>query len=108
MATTPSSITIAKKQRARLRIPPQYLAPVLITCILAAGQLSSGILLGYRLLLIAIGAAMLTEVVLTRLWYGRWPSLASAYITGISMGILIRSIAWWPYALGSMIAITSK
>src|SRR6266851_5293915 len=107
MATTPSSIAV-EKQRARLRIPPQYLAPVLITCILAAGQLSAGMLLGYGQLLTAIGAAMLTEVVLARLWYGRWPSLASAYITGISMGILIRSIAWWPYALGSMIAITSK
>src|SRR5207244_3177721 len=65
-------------------------------------------LLGYGQLLTAIGAAMLMEVVLARLWYGRWPSLASAYITGISMGILVRSFHAWPYALGSMIAITSK
>ncbi|MGC2660091.1 MAG: hypothetical protein WA324_19195, partial [Bryobacteraceae bacterium] len=37
-----------------------------------------------------------------------FPNLASAYITGISVGILIRSPAFWPYALCSSIAITSK
>ena len=33
---------------------------------------------------------------------------ASAYITGISVGILVRSPAFWPYALCSAISITSK
>ena len=28
---------------------------------------------------------------------GKWPHLASAYITGISVGILVRSPAFWPY-----------
>ena len=39
---------------------------------------------------------------------GKWPHLASAYITGISVGILIRSPAFWPYVLCSLISITSK
>jgi Na+-transporting NADH:ubiquinone oxidoreductase subunit NqrB len=34
--------------------------------------------------------------------------LASAYITGISVGILVRSPEWWPFALCAAIAITSK
>ena len=54
----------------------------LITCILAVAQLSAGILLEYKLLLTAIGAAMVVEIVLSWLWYGRFPHLASAYITG--------------------------
>ena len=28
---------------------------------------------------------------------GKWPNLASAYISGISVGILVRSPAVWPY-----------
>ena len=48
------------------------------------------------------------ELILGRLFVGKWPHLASAYITGISVGILIRSPAFWPYALCSLISITSK
>jgi Na+-transporting NADH:ubiquinone oxidoreductase subunit NqrB len=43
-----------------------------------------------------------------RALYGRWPHLASAYVSGISVGILVRSPAFWPYALCSAISITSK
>ena len=45
---------VLEKRAPRFRFNPQYLAPLLVTAILAAGQLSSGILLGYRLLLTAI------------------------------------------------------
>ena len=45
---------------------------------------------------------------LGRLLYGKFPNLASAYITGISVGILLRSPEYWPYAISSAIAITSK
>ena len=86
----------------------RYLAPMLITCILAAGQLSFGILESYTRTLLAILTAIGTELVLARLYRGQWPHLASAYITGISVGILVRSPAFWPYALCSMLSITSK
>ena len=33
---------------------------------------------------------------------------ASAYISGISVGILVRSPAYWPYALCALISIMSK
>ena len=45
---------------------------------------------------------------MARLTYGQWPHPASAYITGISVGILVRSPFLWPYALGSLISIASK
>src|SRR5690242_11007508 len=51
---------------------------------------------------------MLLDLVLARLLLRKWPHLASAYITGISVGILVRSPAYWPYALCSAISITSK
>ena len=57
---------------------------------------------------LAILTAIAIEMVLSRLFAGKWPHVASAYITGISVGILIRSPAIWPYALCSMISITSK
>jgi len=46
--------------------------------------------------------------VLGRLVFGKYPNLASAYITGISVGILVRSPEFWPYALCAALSITSK
>ena len=86
----------------------RYLPPLLITAILLVGQLSFGLLESFSRTLLAIGTAVLFELVLARLLYGKFPHLASAYITGISVGILIRSPEYWPYALTSAIAITSK
>lgn len=86
----------------------RYLAPVLVTGILLAGQLSYGILESYPKTVVAIGAAIGVEILLARLFYGVVPPLASAYITGISVGMLIRSPEFWPYALTSGISITSK
>jgi Na+-transporting NADH:ubiquinone oxidoreductase subunit NqrB len=51
---------------------------------------------------------MTAELALGRIFLGKWPHLASAYITGISVGILVRSPAYWPFALCSLISITSK
>ncbi len=42
------------------------------------------------------------------MFYGKWPHLASAYISGTSVGILLRTLAFWPFALCSAISITSK
>jgi Na+-translocating ferredoxin:NAD+ oxidoreductase RnfD subunit len=47
-------------------------------------------------------------MVLGRIFTGKYPHAASAYITGISVGILLRSTAFWPYAVCAAIAITSK
>lgn len=87
---------------------PKYIAPLLITAILLAAQFSFGILGSYKRLVAAIVASFVTELILSRLVLGKWRGMASAYITGISVGILIRSPFIWPYVLCSMIAITSK
>jgi enediyne biosynthesis protein E5 len=89
-------------------IENRYLAPMLITSILLVGQISYGLLESFSRTALAIATAMLLELALGRLFYGKFPNLASSYITGISVGILIRSPEFWPYALCSAISITSK
>lgn len=86
----------------------RYLPPIFITLILLAGNLSFGLLESFSRTALAIVVAMAFEIGLTLLMYRKFPHLASAYITGISVGILIRSPEFWPYALCSAIAITSK
>ena len=51
----------------------RYLAPMLITCILAAGQLSFGILESYARTVLAILTALCLELLLARLIRGQWP-----------------------------------
>ena len=104
-AITPP-LEVAKPRRTPF--DNRYVAPLFITCILLVGHLSYGILESYKKTALAIGAAIITELILGRIFFGKWLNLASAYITGISVGILIRSPAYWPYALGSVISIMSK
>src|SRR5580698_8832695 len=86
----------------------RYIAPAFITCILLAGHLSFGILESYQKTLLAIITSIALELILGRIFFHKWVHPASAYITGISVGILVRSPAFWPYALCSAISITSK
>lgn len=89
-------------------IENRYLPPLFITTILLVSQLSFGVLESFSRTLLAIATAMIFEIVLSKLVYHKFPILASAYITGISVGILCRTPAFWPFALTSAIAITSK
>jgi Na+-translocating ferredoxin:NAD+ oxidoreductase RnfD subunit len=98
----------APQPRKWFSVDPRYFAPLLITTVLVAGQLSFGFLESWTRTFLAIATAIGTELVLVRALYGRWPHLASAYVSGISVGILVRSPAFWPYALCSAISITSK
>ena len=86
----------------------RFVPPVFITLILLVGHLSYGILESYPKTLLAITSSIAAELVLGRIFFGKWPHLASAYITGISVGILVRSPAYWPFALCALISITSK
>lgn len=82
--------------------------PFFITFILISAHLSFGILESYTRTGLAILTAIGAEVLMSRVTYGVWPHPASAYITGISVGILVRSPFFWPYALASLISIVSK
>jgi Na+-translocating ferredoxin:NAD+ oxidoreductase RnfD subunit len=86
----------------------RYIAPLFITCILLTGHLTFGILESYQKTLLAIVTSILLELLLGQIFYHKWLHPASAYITGISVGILVRSPAYWPYALCSALSITSK
>jgi Na+-translocating ferredoxin:NAD+ oxidoreductase RnfD subunit len=89
-------------------IDVRFIAPILITLILLAGQLSFGILESYPQTIAAILVAIALEVTLGKIFTGNIPHLASAYITGISVGILLRTPFFWPFILCSAISITSK
>lgn len=92
-------------------VPPavaRYYGPMLITGILLAGQISFGILDSYMNLVIAVGVSVATELVLWRILHGTWKNPASAYISGISVGILIRSTMVWPYVITALLSIVSK
>jgi len=97
-----------KKPTGFLQILNKYSAPIFISLILLAGQLSFGILESYTTVILAIVASIITDLILGRLIFGKWKNLASAYISGISVSILIRSMFIWPYILTAMISITSK
>ena len=86
----------------------RYLPPVFITTILVVGHFAYGILESYERTALAIVAALVTELVLGRIFAGKWINLSSAYISGISVGILLRSPALWPFALCSVLSIMSK
>src|SRR5580698_5973904 len=98
--------TLGKRVFAALGNP--FVPPLFITLILLVGNLSYGILESYWKTLLAIVTSVLAEMVLGRIFLSKWPHPASSYITGISVGILLRSPAFWPYALCSLISITSK
>ena len=86
----------------------KYIAPIFITTILVVGNLSFGMLESYRKTGVAIVASLVTELILSKLYMGKWPILASAYISGISVGILVRSPAVWPYFVCAVVSIMSK
>jgi Na+-transporting NADH:ubiquinone oxidoreductase subunit NqrB len=86
----------------------KWIAPLFITSILVVGNLSFGMLESYKKTGIAIVASLMTELILSKIYFGKWPILASAYISGISVGILVRSPAVWPYFVCAVVSIMSK
>ena len=112
--TAVAALAIRERSRelwSRLgRLDPRYLVSFLITLVLVLGEARYGILGGYDRLVIALGVCIATELVLSRLLYGAFANVASAYITGISLALLIkpRVDLLWPFALGGFLAIASK
>ena len=109
----------------KIRRDPRFHAPILITAILAIGDASYGILenhpappwlvawsggrvLEYNPTFVTMAITLLTELAVGRFFWGKWPHLASAYISGISVGILMKSSVLWPFLLCGMISIVSK
>jgi enediyne biosynthesis protein E5 len=108
-ATQPIGASVVENtKRRKLGLDNRYIAPLFITFILVVGHFGYGILESYEKTGIAIVTALVAELVLGRIFFGKWLNLASAYISGISCGILVRSPALWPFALASVLSIMSK
>jgi len=92
------------------RIDPKYLIVFLITLVLVVGEARYSILGGYNRLATTLGICVATEVFLSWFLRGRVVNISSAYITGISLALLIKPQAniLWPFALGAFLAIASK
>lgn len=91
-------------------LDPRYLIAFLITLVLVAAQLQFHLVGGYRRLALALLACLATEALLSRFLRGTVVNLQSAYISGISLTLLLKPQggALWPFALGAFLAIASK
>jgi enediyne biosynthesis protein E5 len=107
-ASTPDAPGGSTLPKSKPKFDSRWIAPLLISVILLVGQLSRGVLESYPQTLLAIGCSIAADLALGLLVYRKIPHLASAYVTGISVGILIRSPYYWPFALCGIIAILSK
>lgn len=87
---------------------PRYAAPILITIILLIAHFAYGALKSPLHTGTAIVASILAEIILGRIFFGKMPNLASAYVSGISVGILVRTEALWPFAFVALLSIMSK
>ncbi|MDX1931989.1 MAG: hypothetical protein SFU56_05235 [Capsulimonadales bacterium] len=101
-------VTPAPGKPQGFSIDQRFIAPILITFILLMGEMQYKFLEHWEYTAMAILASILTEIVCGKLVTGKIPHLASAYVTGISAGILIRSPEWWPYVIAGMLATSSK
>jgi Na+-translocating ferredoxin:NAD+ oxidoreductase RnfD subunit len=91
-----------------VRYDRRLTAPLLITLILIGAHWSFGMLRGYEAIALAVATAIVTELAMRRLLTGQPAQIASAYVSGISITILVRSPVLWPYALGAAISVLSK
>src|SRR5438093_2345926 len=96
-------------ERAK-HVDPRYLIAFLITLVLVTAQLRYHMVGGYDRLALALLTCMATEALLSWFDRGKIVNLQSAYISGISLTLLIKpqGAALWPFALGGFLAISSK
>jgi Na+-transporting NADH:ubiquinone oxidoreductase subunit NqrB len=104
------SNAIARVWQRGTKVDPRYLIAFLITLVLVAGQLRYHLLGGYDRLVVALGVCMATEALYSWFDRGKVVNLLSAYISGISLTLLVKPQggALWPFVLGGIIAISSK
>ena len=109
-AATGERNALARTWAAGRKIDPRYLIAFLITLVLVAAQLRYHMVGGYDRLVLALGVCLATEALLSWFDRGKVINLLSAYISGISLTLLVKPQggALWPFVLGGFIAISSK
>ncbi len=93
------------------KVNPKYLIMGLITTILVVGEWRYSILGGYDRLVTALAVCLVAEAVLSKVVHGTVLSrLGSAYISGISIALLLKPPPGllWPFVLVAFITIVSK
>src|SRR2546423_14875740 len=87
-------------------VDPRYLIAFLITLVLLAAQLRYHMVGGYERLLLALAVCTATEALLSWFDRGKVVNLLSAYISGISLTLLIKpqGTALWPFGIGGGLA----
>jgi Na+-translocating ferredoxin:NAD+ oxidoreductase RnfD subunit len=109
-ATAQERNTLVRLWERASKIDPRYLIAFLITLVLLAAQVRYHVLGSYDRLVVALGVCMLTEALLSWFDRGKVVNLLSAYISGISLTLLLKPQggALWPFMLGGFLAISSK
>ncbi|MFL5556510.1 MAG: hypothetical protein ACJ78D_12020 [Gemmatimonadaceae bacterium] len=109
-STTDERNAIARVWDLGRKVDPRYLISFLITLVLVAAQLRYNMLGSYDRLVVALGVCLATEAALSWFDRGKVVNLLSAYISGISLTLLLKpqGSALWPFVLGGFLAISSK
>ena len=91
-------------------IDPRYLVAGLITLVLIVAEFRYNMVGGYQRLAVALTTCMMTEALLSWFVRGKIVNLQSAYISGLSLTLLIKpqGATLWPFVLGGFLAIASK
>ncbi|MEO5567824.1 MAG: hypothetical protein ABIR92_05000 [Gemmatimonadaceae bacterium] len=94
----------------RGQLDPRYLIAFLITLVLVVAQLRYHLVGGYARLTVALLTCVVTEAVLSWFMRGKIVNLQSAYISGLSLTLLLKpqGAALLPFVLGGVLAISSK
>ena len=93
------------------RIDPRWYSSTLLSTFLVIGQWRFQILGdSYLPWALALGTAIVTELVLGRATSGKWVNLLSAYISGNSVAILLKPAGslLWPFVVCAFLSIASK
>lgn len=108
-AAAPASASPRAADRPRM-IEARYLIAFLITLVLAVVQFRYHMVGGYGRLATALGTCVAVEAVLSWFDRGRITNLQSAYISGISLTLLVKpqGAVLWPFLIGGFLAIASK
>ncbi|NUO37859.1 MAG: hypothetical protein HOQ19_16895 [Gemmatimonadaceae bacterium] len=109
MTFATASVDTTRRQWGR-QLDPRYLIAGLITLVLVTAQLRYHVVGGYERLALALFVCVATEAVLSWFDRGHVVNLLSAYISGISLTLLLKpqGSALWPFVLGGILAIASK
>jgi Na+-translocating ferredoxin:NAD+ oxidoreductase RnfD subunit len=109
-ATASDRNVLARSWEWGRKIDPRYLIAFLITLVLVAAQFRYHMFGGYERLVVALGVCLATEALLSWFDRGKVVNLLSAYISGISLTLLVKpqGDAMWPFVLGGFLAIASK